>query len=163
MNAREAIRSSIEMSGFISTMYLDGLSDAELLIRPVPGMNHIAWQLGHLIISENQMVEKTVPGSMPALPAGFAEKHTKETAPSDDPKAFCTKDQYVELMQTQRAATLAALAKLSDADLDRDAPEEFREYAKRVADVFNTQSAHWLMHAGQWVAVRRKLGRPAMF
>ena len=163
MQAREAIRSSIEMSGSISQMYLGDLSDADLVLRPVPGMNHIAWQLGHLIQSEHEMVEKTVPGSMPALPAGFAEKHTKETASSDDPKAFCTKQQYLDLMQAQRAGTIAALSKLSDADLDRDAPEEFREYAKRVGDVFVTQGVHWMMHAGQWVVVRRKLGRPAMF
>ena len=39
------------------------LSDADLLVRPAPSANHIAWQLGHLIASERNLVEAAAPGS----------------------------------------------------------------------------------------------------
>lgn len=163
MNAREAIKLSILQSDDIVARYLSDLTDAELLARPVPGINHIAWQMGHLITSENGLMNGAVPGSMPPLPAGFAEKYTKDTAQLDTPSAFHTKAELVEAMKTQRAGTLAALEKYPEADLGKPAPESMRAYAPTIADVFLLQGTHWLMHAGQWAVTRRKLGRPALF
>ena len=36
--------------------YVQDLADADLLLRPVPGINHIAWQLGHLITGSKKML-----------------------------------------------------------------------------------------------------------
>lgn len=163
MNARQAIKSSIDWANMMVQGYLGDLTDAELLVRPVPGANHIAWQLGHLIKSEYEINEETIPGSMPALPAGFAEKYNSDTAKLDSAGAFHPKSVYMELAAQQRAATFAALEKLSDADFDKPAPEKYREWLKTVGDVFILTGTHWLMHAGQWAIVRRKLGRKPMF
>lgn len=163
MNAREAIRSSIEMANFIASGYLEDLSDSDLLVRPVPGANHIAWQLGHLIGSTQQMFDLALPGTLPPLPAGFQEKYTKETAAGDDPAAFHKKAEYQQVMGAQREAALAKLARLTDADLDKPAPEEFKDYLKNIGDLFSIQGSHLLMHAGQWAVVRRKLGRKPLF
>jgi hypothetical protein len=163
MNSREALESGIAFSDKIAGRYLEDLTDAELLVRPVPGANHIAWQLGHLVSAEHDLIEMVSPGSMPKLPAGFKEKHAKQTAASDDPKAFCTKSEYQQLLKEQRAGTLAALAKMSDADLSKPAPEPMRSHLKTVGDVFSMQGGHLVMHAGQWAVVRRKLGRKPLF
>ena len=56
MNARDAIKISIDSGAMVTSMYLEDLSDAELLKRPCSGCNHINWQVGHLIVSENQML-----------------------------------------------------------------------------------------------------------
>jgi hypothetical protein len=163
MNAHDALRGAIASADSITTGYLNDLSDADLMVRPVPGINHIAWQLGHLIASENEMVGQTCPGTMPALPAGFAEKHTNDTASNDDPKAFLRKDEYLRLYRQQREATLKALDSLTEADFDRPAPERFRHFVPTIGGIFNMQATHWLMHAGQWAVVRRKLGRKPLF
>jgi DinB superfamily len=163
MNTREAIRLNIDCAHMICQGYLADLTDAELLVRPVPGANHIAWQLGHLLVSERNMVEDVCPGSMPALPAGFAEKYTSETASLDAPTAFHTKSVYMDLYERLRSGTLQALEKLTDADLDKPVPEKMREYVKSVGDLFSLQGTHWVMHGGQWAIVRRKLGRKPLF
>jgi len=163
MNAKDAIRRSIVSTDMIVDSYLNDMTDAELMVRSIPGVNHIAWQLGHLIASEHNLIEEVMPGSMPALPAGWAEKYTKETASIDDPKAFHTKAEYLRVMKEQRAGTLAALAKIPEADLEKPAPEAFRQYCPQVADVFLLQGPHYVMHAGQWAVTRRKLGRPPLF
>jgi hypothetical protein len=163
VDTRQALRRGILGGQNIVEGYLADLSDADLLVRPVPGTNHIAWQLGHLIAGEHMMIEGIKPKSMPPLPEGFREKHGKQTAGSDDPKAFLTKAQYLEAMKSQRAGTLAALDSMSDADLDVPSPESFRQFAKTVGDVFAMQGTHWVMHAGQWAIIRRKLGRPPLF
>ncbi len=163
MDARDALKLSIDMGRMISTSYLEDLTDEELLRRPCEGCNHINWQFGHLIASENQMVNAVCPGTMPELPDGFAETYSRETAASDDASVFLTKAQLFEAFEQQRAATLAALDKLSDDDLANDAPEPMRAYAPNVAAIFDMQGSYYLMHAGQWTVVRRQLGRPPLF
>ena len=163
MNAREAIKASMQMPDMICNGYLDDLTDEELLVRPIEGANHIAWQLGHLISSEHNMVEQVCPGSMPALPDGFAEGYTSESSKSDDPSAFLSKQEYLKLFEAQRAGTLAALEKLSDEDLDQSAPESMQRICSTIGSVFTMQPTHWTMHAGQWAIVRRKLGREPLF
>ncbi|MBS0262574.1 MAG: DinB family protein, partial [Planctomycetes bacterium] len=113
MNSRNAIQLSIDCANMICQAYLSDLTDADLLVRPVPGINHIAWQLGHLIVSEHDMLEAAFPGSMPALPAGFAEKYTKESSRLDSASAFHTKDVYLKVAAEQREGTLKKLSSLS--------------------------------------------------
>ena len=163
MNSRDAIKVGLDMAEFISLGYLQDLTEAELLHRPAPGANHINWQLGHIIASEKQIIDSCVPGSMPALPAGFQEKYAKGTATIDDPAQLCTKDELLQVYRVQRAATLAAMVKLTDADLDRESPEMIRSYCPNFAAAFTMQGSHWLMHAGQWAVIRRQLGRPPLF
>jgi hypothetical protein len=163
MNSAEAIRLAIDSGQMISLAYLGDLTDADFLHRPHPGCNHIAWQMGHLIASEHQMIEGVAPGSMPDLPTGFAGKYTKETAALDDAAAFHSKQELMELFEHIRAATLAALAQISDDDLDKASPEEMHSYAPTVGAAFSLQGGHWLMHAGQWAVIRRQLGREPLF
>jgi hypothetical protein len=163
MNARESIKAGYPQADMITRGYLGDLTDEELMARPVEGCNHIAWQLGHLISSERHMVEAVCPGSSPELPEGFAEKHNKETAEINDPSQFLKKEEYLKVYEAQRAATLKALESLSDDDLDKPAPESMQRIAPTVAAIFTMQPVHWMMHAGQWAVLRRKLGRPPLF
>ena len=163
MDSRGAMRTGCETADMIVQGYLGDLTDAELMLRTVPGINHIAWQLGHLIASEHQIINGVCPGSMPALPPAFAERHSKETSTSDNPKDFLSKAEYLSLAATQRQGTLAALAKQTDADFDKPGPESMKDYAPTVGSAFALIGSHWLMHAGQWAVLRRKLGRPPLF
>jgi uncharacterized damage-inducible protein DinB len=153
----------MDQSAKVVSAYLNDLSDAELLVRPVPGANHIAWQLGHLIASEHDLVSMIAPGMMPPLPDGFKERHKKEHSKLDDPQHFFKKEEYVRLLKQQREGTLAVLARQSDSDLDKPAPEPLRGLLRTVGEVFVLLGSHPMMHAGQWAVTRRKLGRPPLF
>ena len=163
MNFKDSIRSSLRVSDFLVQGYLADITPDEMLVRPVPEANHIAWQLGHLIKSEHQLMEGAYPGKMPPLPAGFAEKYTKETSTIDAPQAFHKKAEFLKLYSEQRAGTKTLLDKVTDSDLDKPGPEAFRAYCPTIAALFALQGSHWLMHAGQWAVIRRKLGRPPLF
>ena len=162
MHAKDAILSTYAMSERVVDRYLEDLSDADILVRPVPGQNHIAWQLGHLILSERGMLEGVKPGSSPALPAGFEEAHGRDEAStrSDDAARFLSKSRYQELMKAQRDATKAALAAASEADLDAPGPERMRQMAPTAGAVYLLVGTHVLMHVGQFVGVRRALKKP---
>lgn len=163
MNSREAIRLCIDQGDSISKMYLSDLTDADLLVRPVPGCNHIAWQLGHCLAAEHMFVEALRPGCMPALPNGFADKFSKETSGNDDAAAFQTKQQFLDLYAQVHSATLTALETFTDAELDNPPPERMAGYTRSVGDVLSLIGTHWTMHAGQWAVIRRKLGKPPIF
>ena len=159
----ETIKASFAVPTMISEAYLGDLTDEELFVRPVEGANHIAWQLGHLIASENHMINQVRPDSMPPLPDGFAEKHSKETSAVDDPAKFQSKEEYLTLMQEQRAGTIAVLDSMSEDDLNSPSPEALQRLGSNLAGIFIMQGVHWTMHAGQWAVIRRKLGRPPLF
>ena len=163
MDTKSAIKAAIDMSKMISTSYLEDLTDEEMMHRPAPGANHIKWQVGHLIASENNMINQVAPGAVPQLPEGFAEKYSKETSKIDDASAFDSKTDLLALHDKQRAATLAALESISDEEFDKAAPEEMQSYAPTVGHAFLMQDTHWMMHAGQWAVIRRQLGREPLF
>jgi hypothetical protein len=163
MDAKGAIKALLRSADVVWNGYVGDLKDEELFVRPVPGCNHIAWQLGHLIEGEHGMMSALASGQMPPLPPGFAERHAKEAARSDDPKQFFTKEVYLKAAAEQRSGTLKIIDSLSESDLDKDAPENVRAYAPKVVDLLNLQGLHWLMHAGQWAVIRRKLGRPPLY
>ena len=79
MSIATQIKNELGLPGSVALGYIQDLTDEQLLIRPHADANHIAWQLGHLICSEHALNNMVCPDSMPALPEGFEEKHSKET------------------------------------------------------------------------------------
>jgi hypothetical protein len=162
MQAKDVIRQVVEGSHMITGMYVADLNDADLLVRAVPGSNHIAWQLGHMIAGTAKMLG-WLGHAAPELPEGFAEAYGRENAACDDPARFATKAQYMALAEKMKTATLAAIDATPAEELDRPGPKEMRDYAPTVASALTLLGSHWLMHAGQFVPIRRKLGKGPMF
>ena len=163
MNSVDLLRRTIEFSNSVCSAYLSDLTDEELMMRPVEGANHIAWQLGHLIVSEHNLINIVCPGSMPDLPDGFENQYESEHSASDSPSDFHSKDQFFAAFAEQRNATLSALDQLSPDELMAPAPNNIHDLCQTVAEVFALQGQHWLMHGGQWAILRRKLGKPPLF
>src|SRR6266545_4680239 len=120
MNGKEAIQSALTSTRDLLGWYISDLSDADLLVRPAPGANHIAWQLGHLISAETQLIKPELPDTpYPELPAGFMERHANKNASAESTDGFGTRADYLDLFTKARNVTIAAVGRLSDADLDR--------------------------------------------
>lgn len=164
MTGKDAIRAALEGTQAIVKMYVADLSDADLFARPVPAANHIAWQLGHLISADPFLIRSELPdAAYPELPAGFAEAYGAEGAKKDGPDGFLTKDEYLRLLDDVRNATIAALDRLTDADLDRPSTGRMAQFAPTLGRLFLLASNHTLMHAGQFTVARRALGKPVLF
>ncbi|MCA9216666.1 MAG: DinB family protein [Planctomycetales bacterium] len=162
MNTKEALKSSLDMSLYVLNTYLSDLSDADLMQRPSKDCNHLAWQLGHLIASEVNLLESVCPGKAASLPEGFAEKHAKETTGNDNAADFCSLQEYNDLFGQVRAATLKALEEIDDNALDAPSPDWIRETFPTVGHMFTLIGSHPMMHAGQFAVVRRALGKPVL-
>lgn len=163
MTGTNAIKTALEATGHLFTNPLNDLSDADLLVRPVPGANHIAWQIGHIITSEIGLVTSQIPDAkFPELPAGFQDTHGMKQTGADS-GAFLTKAEYVDLFNKTRAATIAAVEKLTDADLDKPTSGNMAAMAPTLGAWLLLVSNHTLMHGSQFSVVRRKLGKPVLF
>jgi uncharacterized damage-inducible protein DinB len=144
-------------------MTLADFSDADMLVRPAPAANHAAWQLGHLATAEHNLVNSAAPGTVPALPAGFADKFKKDASKSDDASQFPKKEEILSVIERNRKATIDWARGLSDADLERPSTNPLGGMCPRIADLVLLQADHLTMHIGQLQVIRRKLGKPVLF
>jgi hypothetical protein len=151
--------------GFLKDTLKD-FSDADLFVRPCPGANHTAWQLGHLISAENHMIGAMDPKGAITLPADFGDLFNKEASKNDDAAKFgkyTTKEDLLSLFEKTRNATIAWAGNVAPADLDKPSPEKFRSWMPTYGDLLAAQSWHVTMHIGQFQVIRRKLGKPIIF
>ncbi len=160
----DAVEANLRMAHMLLHSYLEDFTDEELLVRPVAGANHAAWQLGHLIWSEYSLISQVADQVEMAAPVGWANKYTNETAEFDDPMSFESKDRYLELYDAQRQATLDLFQTLPEDQLEEvGGPEPLQKIAQNVGQLFLFQAHHELMHAGQFTCIRRKLEKPTLF
>lgn len=162
MNSADVIKQTYGFSQMVLQGYLGDLTDADLLETPGEGCNPIAWQLGHLICSEGDLLEMVAAGGSIELPDGFVQNHSRENTSPTETANLLSRAEYLELFQKTQAATFAALDALSEQDLDQPGPESMREFCPTVGALFVLIATHVMMHVGQIVPVRRRLGKPVV-
>jgi hypothetical protein len=162
MNTNQTFTDSLSRNFEMLKMTLADLSDADLLVRPAPGANHAAWQLGHLATAEARMVAGAK-GVAPELPAGFADRFKKDAAGSDDASAFPKKQELLDIFAKVRRASIEWAKTLTSQQLDQDAPETIRAFCPKVGHIPGVLAEHAAMHLGQFQVLRRKLGKPVLF
>src|SRR5207244_3043262 len=97
-----------------------------------------------------------LPGaSYPVLPDSLKGQYDKKTASTGPSGGYLTKNQYLEWFNKVRAASIANVDKLSDADLDKPNTGSMAKFAPLNADLIVLLANHTLMHAGQFTVVRR--------
>jgi hypothetical protein len=161
MNGKEALKLGLVATQNMLNMFVSDLSDHDLTVRPVPNANNIAWQIGHLIEGEPQL-GGAVPGFVyPELPNNL-KGYDKKSASGTPAGGYLTKAQYLEWFGKMREASIANLAKLSDADLDKPNTGAMAKFAPRYADLIFLIANHTMMHVGQFSVARRALNKPIL-
>jgi hypothetical protein len=164
MTAIDAIRTALQSTHHLITWFLSDLSDADLLVRPVQGANHIAWQIGHVLVTETRLVsQQGFRAVYPELPAGFEKQHSKDTQAREPATGFATRGEYVDLFTKVRHATIAGLNALKESNLEAPTTGPMAAFAPTLGALLLLTSNHSLMHAGQFSVVRRKLRKPVLF
>lgn len=161
--AADSLVELLEMNMGMTQKTLADLSDADLMTRPVAGANHPVWQLGHVLVSEEWMMNQVRPGPS-MLPAGFAEKFGHDKVSIDDQSKFITKAELLDLFTKVRTATIEKVKTLSPEELAKKIPSPFRKGEEASIELLcQMPAAHMTMHLGQIQVLRRKLGKPVLF
>lgn len=164
MQGKEVVKTALSAARDVLGMFLGDLSDADLTVRPVPSANHIAWQMAHLIAAEKMLLEGQLPGvKYPEIPAGIAALGSERTGKVNPPGGYATKAQYMDAFNKMREASIAAVEKITDADLDRPTTNMMAKFAPTLGALLILVANHTLMHGGQFTVIRRALNKPVVF
>ncbi len=159
MTAIEYIRMSLENAKGWSLGLINDMKDAPLT-QPTPnGGNHPLWVLGHIVRAESDLLDGFILGQPNRFPE--LEMFAMGNEPSTDAAQYPSMDELLEKFEQIRAATLAHLDTLSDADLQKEsyAPEEFGPMFGTVGACFAAMQTHMMFHTGQVADARRAAGR----
>ncbi|MEO8026705.1 MAG: DinB family protein [Bryobacteraceae bacterium] len=139
---------------------LRAIPEESLTLQPANMVNHAAWTLAHLHTSD-VLVRATFTGSPvdKKLVENFA--NGSKPAPNLDAfrELFSSKDGLIEKMTASHAAAMDAVGALSDADLDRENPnEKSRGYFPTIGDLLTYLIWHEGYHFGQLSHWRKAAG-----
>jgi hypothetical protein len=123
------------------------------------GGNHPLWVLGHITRAESDLLDGFILGQPNRFPE--LENCSNRVTPSRNAGDYPSMEELMGKFEEIRAATLAHLDTLSEADLDQKsrAPEEFGQFFGTVAACYAAMSTHVAFHAGQVADARRAAGR----
>lgn len=140
--------------------FVDDLKPDEFERQPIPGVNSIAWMLGHLALTDRR-IAGLLGGALPPLPDGFEAtfKTTKQAAVEQkglgDPK---------ELLATFDASRRALIDAVKGAPAEKLAaplPNPHPLFGT-VGEAAAFMAVHLGLHAGQVTVIRRALGYPPL-
>lgn len=143
--------------------HLADFSEADMLVRPVPGANHAAWQIGHLVVFEAMLCGMYAPQTTIQLPADAQTTYGKDGASSDDASRFFKKEEGLALLGKAHAALVGWVKGLTEADLAKPGPEPFKGWVNTLGELVLAVPNHMTMHIGQFQVIRRKLGKKIIF
>ena len=160
MNATDFIKLSLESSkGWIMGLAMD-IKDDPLTRPTAKGGNHPMWCLGHLAFSEANLVSVLCKGEPNPL-AEWEGIFQMGTEPSDDSSTYPSIDEVIAKLEQTRAATLAYLDTITDADLDKPshAEGEMQAWFATIGQCLSAITIHFAFHGGQIADARRAAGR----
>jgi hypothetical protein len=156
-SANDIIAHSLSCSqGLLQRLAAD-LSPSDHLHRITPQANCAAWIIGHLVLSERNVM-KRLNLELPKLPDGF-EKRFSRDAGCPQASEFGDVLQLMPMFNEHRTMLIHAIKKATPQQLDQPLDKPFPLF-NTVGELANFYGAHTAVHAGQISLIRRHLGRP---
>lgn len=158
MGLRERIRQQLVSAREVSERFLaDFQTPQQWLFQIHPGTNHALWFAGHMAQTDNFFVSLVDP-SKAVSRDGWGDMFGMGSQPTNNPDDYPSPESVVEFMRDRRAALLAALDALDEAELDTPTPDGAPAFLADYGMVFQAAAWHEGMHAGQLSMVRRAMG-----
>lgn len=141
---------------------LDGISDEQLAVQPIVGMNHPAWILGHLLAVEQKIAGGVLGRKLKtSLDANWWEVYGIGSIPQPDRKIYKTKEFYMCGLAETAAAIAAFINEKTDADLEAPTPDpQWVQFFPTTAMVLAMAPTHRAYHSGQLAIWRKAMGLP---
>jgi hypothetical protein len=164
MQSIDLIRDNLRTSRDLVLARVEDMREHDLVFPTSNGGCHTLWILGHLAYIETLVVRTFMLGEANPL-AEWAEVFDGAEV-SGERRLFPPFDEVLARCRQVRESTLALLASLSEADLDRTsarAPAGFEDRFGSHRRCLQYVADHWLMHRGQLADARRAAGLERMW
>ena len=144
---------------------LDQTKTEDWFRLPSGGVSHIAWQVGHLALSEYRLALWRIRGTQPHDDARFSQDFVRlfgTEPPNTDASKYPAQDEIRAVLDTVHEQVHWELPKLAEAELDLPVLQP-HPIAKAKLSALLWCAHHEMLHAGQIGLLRRHLGYPPMW
>jgi uncharacterized damage-inducible protein DinB len=140
--------------------YVDDLKPAEFEAQPIPGVNSVAWMLGHLALTDRRIIG-LLGGQVPELPAGFEDKFKTTKQAAGEQKGLGDPKELLAIFDAQRTKLIETVEAADAATLNKPMPNPHPLFGT-VGEAAAFMAIHYGLHAGQVTVIRRALGYPPL-
>lgn len=153
----------IEFARTYMLSLLEGLSDDDWFWTPEAYPTHIAWQVGHLAMSEYGLTlfqqrgrDREVDSGL--MSSGFRKKFMRGTTPQLDRETHPQPDEIMEVLARVHEQMRKEVVTYSEEELDEPLGPPTAAYATRYGALLFAGD-HEMIHAGQIGMLRRLMGK----
>lgn len=156
------LRSNSMLVGYAELLVAD-IADANFTAQPVPGTNHPAWILCHLIYAADGAVGLL--GGEKLTDADWGAKYGRDSKLSGERSGYPPRDEILRLFRATHARARELAAQADPERMQRPNPNaRLREQLPTIGDMVTfLLTGHLGVHLGQLSAWRRMRGLPALF
>lgn len=153
----EVFRHQAHVTREVVRLNVDGVTQEESLIQPMPGGNCLNWVVGHLVC----IYDKTLPmlGQEPVIEKDALKRYDRGAPPLLDPTEALDFHELVSAWHEASRRVEAGLASLTPEVLDRPAPFSPGDEPETVRSLLSVTLFHQAYHAGQTGILRRIAGK----
>jgi hypothetical protein len=152
-------------SRLYTSRFLSGLTDDEWFWSPIEFTTHVAWQVGHVAVSQYNLclrrVRGRISGDEKIIADSFIEAFKLGSQPAADPADNPPLNEIRRVFDAVHQQALSELATRSEAELDVPVEQPHPVFKTKLEAVEYAPS-HELVHAGQIALLRRLMGKPSL-
>ena len=138
--------------------YIDDLKPSEFAHQPFPGVNSVAWILGHLTLTDRRILG-LLGAELPPIPDGFETRFKATRRPAEVQTHLGEPTEMISLFDAHRLKLIDAVQRATPEALNTPLPNPIAA-AKTVGEAAAFMAVHVALHAGQVTLIRRSLGYP---
>lgn len=131
---------------------------------PAPGVQHIAWQVGHIAASQAVLIHNrclNIPVAE-AVPESFTRQFGRGSKPVSDAAAYPPIPEVRQIYDDLQADCLSRIRQMTESDLNLPAYGDPHPMFARRGEAVGMAIMHEAFHAGQIALTRRLFGKAAL-
>ena len=158
--ANDVIAFALKASHTRFRAFVDDLTPTEFAAQPIPGVNSVAWMVGHLALTDRRILG-LFGAVLPSLPDGFEARFKTTRQPAGEQRDLGAPAELLAAFDTHRLALVETVRAADAAALDAPLLNPHPLFAT-AGEAAAFMAVHLGLHAGQVTVIRRALGYPPL-
>ncbi|MEE2640612.1 MAG: DinB family protein [Planctomycetota bacterium] len=144
---------------------LEDLEEPDWFRQPAGGVTHIAWQVGHIAMSQYGLALFRQRGraevDLDLMPSSFRKKYSRGTVPNPDPAANPAPGEIRSILDRVYEQVMKELPTFDPEHLNRQVDPPHAAYATHYGALLFAVD-HEMLHAGQIGLIKRLIGKESI-
>jgi len=161
MNAIDLLVNRVVVARKWTQTLLNDIEETRWFDAPAPGVQHVAWQVGHLAASQTALMHFRCFGKKPEehVPAGFIAQFGRGSTPKAERSAYPPLPEIRVIFDRIQEETIALMKSISPAELSAPTNGDPHPMFENKGQCFAMVAMHEAFHAGQIALTRRIFGK----